>query len=214
MFAWEDPVAVDIQTAGDGVIEGGGCCAGLFDPAFQCCGVLNGQIVDRHASFGFSFSFAGEVYEYSTDAFVSADGQRMAGTFSRTVSPVAWVRIGSADRYLAPAPQALQEILGTRVGQYALALSDAPAAGSDFSAQRTYRLNVGHEFVSGEVGAFWAGEISWSADEQTLAAGPVPETAPGLPVALRLRFDGTALASVEAVMASGLRYQFQATASP
>jgi hypothetical protein len=70
--------------------------------------------------------------------------------------------------------------------------------------------------VPGQLGSFWSGEMAWRADQQTLVVGPVPETAPGLPVAMSLRFDGTApagpaLASVEAVMASGARYQFQAT---
>jgi hypothetical protein len=92
-----------------------------------------------------------------------------------------------------------------------LVLSDDPAPGGDFSGQQPYLLDLSDQFVSGGLGSFWDREMSWSGDEQTLVVGPVPETAPGLPVELRLHYDGPALVSVEAAMASGLRYHFQAT---
>ena len=65
-----------------------------------------------------------------------------------------------------------------------------PAAGSDFSPQETYGSPSDSRFVSGDLGSFWSGEMAWSAGQQTLVVGPVPETAPGLPVAMSLRFDG------------------------
>jgi len=207
MFTFADPVTVDIWPIHDGVVSGTGCCGGFFDLS-SCCGFLEGEIAGQHASFGFSFG-GGEAAKYSTDVFVSANGQRMAGTFNGWQrNPVAWVRIAPTDPYLPRAAPALRDILWAHSGSYALVLSDAPPAGSDFSPQQTCRLVIGGESVSGDLGTFWAGELSWSADERMLAAGPVPETAPGLPVALTLAFDN---ATVEAAMASGLRYQFQVT---
>lgn len=205
IVAFEDPVVVDIDQAG-GAIQGQGCC-GPADSGISCCGPLTGQIVDRRASFGFSFNHGGEPYVYSTDAFVSADGQRMAGTFSRG-GDVAWVRIRPQDVYLPQPDPALDSVVS---GHYTLVLSDDPGAGSDFSSQQTYDFYAGPRFVAGDLGAFWNGEMTWNAAQQTLVVGPVPETAPGSPVAMSLRFDVAGLASVEAVMASGARYQFHAT---
>lgn len=215
MFAFEDPVAVDLHAI-DGAIAGDGCCGGLGPqtPSF-CCGAVNGQIVGRHVTFGFTFNFGPEV-TYWTDAFVSADGQRMAGRFnavSPVDQPIAWVRIEPADAWLPRPDPAVTAVLTTRSARYALVLSDDPPAGNDFSAQQTYRLAVSDRFVYGDLGSFWDREMSWSAGEQTLIVGPVPETAPGLPVALSLRFDGTMLTSVEAALPSGTRYHFQAAAS-
>ena len=87
-------MTVDLRDS-DGVLEGRGCCGGFLDggDVLRCCGPVNGQVADRRASFGFSFNFAGEAYDYATDVFVSADGKRMAGTFSRTGATVAWLRI-------------------------------------------------------------------------------------------------------------------------
>ena len=214
MFAFEDPVAVDIHGSG-GAIEGQGCCGGFSAKSgqFGCCGAVTGTMADRRASFGFSFDFGGEPYTYSTESYVSSDGKRMGGRFSRIGWPVAWVRIASTDATLPPADPAIQEVIDGRSGSYALVLADDPAPGSDFSAHSTYHLNTGR-FVFGDLGAFWGGEMSWSAADQTLAVGPVPETAPGLPVALWLHFDGTTLVFVEAAMASGVRYHFRATVPP
>jgi len=208
MFSFEDPVAVDLRQAG-GAIDGRGCCA--ESPDGRCCGRLTGQMVDGRASFGFvPGQFTQDVY--STDAFVSSDGKRMAGAFSRMTLPVAWVRIGSRDPHLPPPDPALESIIRMLGGRYALVLSNDPGGASDFSPQQTYELYVVESgFLFGHLGAFWSGEMAWSAAQQTLVVGPVPETAPGSPVAMSLRFDGTVLASVEAVMASGVRYQFQAT---
>jgi hypothetical protein len=76
-----------------------------------------------------------------------------------------------------------------------------------------YRFDVYSQFVYGELGAFWSGEMTWNEGAQTLVVGPVPETTPGAPVSLSLHFDGATLTTVEAVMASGARYHFNATAS-
>ena len=62
--------------------------------------------------------------------------------------------------------------------------------------------------LNGALGAFWAGEMKWHADEQTLEIGPVPATAPELPVALSPHFDGTTLSTVDATMSNGDAYAF------
>ena len=214
MFAFEDPVAVVLDET-NSVIGGTGCCGGLGDLPGLCCGAVTGQVVGRRASFWFPINGLGH-YVYATEVFVSADGQRMAGTFKVDTNnslPVSWVRIGPSEPWLPSADRAVSGVMTALVAGYALNLSDNPAGGSDFSAQQTYRLSVLNRFVTGDLGAYWDREISWRADEQTLVVGPVPETAPGLPIALWLRFDGSTLTSVEAAMASGLHYRFNATAS-
>jgi hypothetical protein len=209
MFKWEDPVAVEIDEAG-GVIKGRGCCGGLGDLSAQidCCGLLTGQVADRHASFGFSFDSGGH-YDYTTDVFVSADGTRMAGTFESDY-PVAWVRIGATDADLPDADAVIRDLTDARSGDYVLTLADAVPPGNDFTAQQMHWLSLGAGFVWSTLGAFWSAEISWRDADQTMLAGPVPETAPGIPVALALHFEGRALTCVEASMASGLVYHFQA----
>jgi hypothetical protein len=57
--------------------------------------------------------------------------------------------------------------------------------------------------IAGDLGAFWGGELSWNDAEETLIAGPVPETDPELPIELRLRFIGGTLVEVEAMLSSG-----------
>ncbi len=215
MFAFEDPVAVVLSEASS-AIGGNGCCGGLDQGNVGwCCGAVTGHVAGPRVTFGFTVNVGLGPYTYATEAVLSANGQRMAGTFTLGGGnlPVAWVRIGPASRWLPDPDPVLAGVMSTRAAGYALALSNDPAAGTDFSAQQTYKLSVLDRFVSGDLGAYWDGEMNWRADEQTLVVGPVPETAPGLPVALWLRFDGATLASVEAAMASGTRYQFHATAS-
>lgn len=216
MFAFEDPVAVDLKQTGD-VLSGRGCCSGLGADAYpelDCCGAVTGEIAGRHASFGFTFDLnLSEPYVYATEANVSVDGRRMTGTFSRTGSPVAWVRLGAGENFLPEPDQAFIDVMYARGGGYTLAVSDAPAGGADFSAQEMYRFYVYYRYVFGALGSYLSSEMTWNAHEQTLLVGPVPETDPGLPVQLRLHFDGNTLTSVEATMGSGLRYTFQAVAS-
>jgi hypothetical protein len=210
LFGFEDPVAVELQQTGT-VLAGKGCCTGFqSNIPLACCGPVTGQCADRRASFGFSFDLGG-TYEYATDAFVSADGSRMAGTFSRIDTPVAWIRVKPTDSTFLRADPLVEKALSDRVASYDLVVTDTTPAGDDFSPQQTYHIFIRSEDVGGALGAFWAGEAAWIASEQTLVVGPVPETAPGLPVALRLRFDGNLLTSVDATMASQATYHFRAT---
>jgi hypothetical protein len=214
MFLFEDPVAVDVTAAG-GVINGKGCCGGFQEASalIQCCGAVSGQIADRRASFGFAFDFGGEAYSYWTDAFVSADARRMTGTFSRGGLPVTWLRVGANNAWLPrPEPQGVE--IPTE-DDYGLTLVDDPPAGNDFQAHRIYQLKTSREFVYGDLGAFWTGEMGTWGPNQTLVIGPVSETVSTLPVKLSLRFDDnqTALLAVEATMPSGIAYHFQPTTS-
>ena len=210
MFRWADPVAVEIHQAGTD-IEGTGCCGGFRSASsdLRCCQALKGQTTGRRAWFGFSFDELTQTHLYATDVFVSAD-DRMTGTFSQSAWPEGW----GADRALGPRPPGCGSGdpggHGDRAGLYTLALSGDSASGGDFIAQTPYAFNVGGGFVNGELGPYWGSEMSWSAADHTLAIGPVPGTAPGLPIALWLRFDEMTLSSVEVAMASGLHYRFQA----
>jgi hypothetical protein len=216
MFSWEDPVAVSLTQDGTS-LNGRGCCAGLNgDFTLNCCGqIADGSIVGRRAQFGFSFEI-GELYDYSADVTVSEDGRRMLGWFSRIVWPMAWVRLEGAalERgWLTSDDSVLVAAVASREGRSVLALTVAPVDGRDYDPNATYELTVVSDSVPmlrGDFGPFWAGEMTWLDAEQTLVAGPVPGTDPAFPILLRLRFEESTLAAVEAEMASGARYQFDA----
>jgi len=217
MFFFEDPVAVSLNQSGT-VLTGRGCCAGLrSDPSSSCCGnIENGSLVGDRAQFGFSFE-SGLSFVYSADVRVSADGQRMLGAFGRASIPMAWVRIDPVDLeqkgWLACNDTALIDAVLEREWGYALTLSGAPAGGQAFSPDTAYHLSIEGSSVPvvwGDLGPFWAGEMSWHEDEQTLVIGPVPATDPAYPIGLRLRFEDVVLTAVEAQMASGDRYVFDA----
>lgn len=217
MIGFEDPVGVALGQQGT-IIAGYGCCAGLNPPSgTACCGpIIDGWIVGGRARFGFPFEFGGGVYEYAADVTVSTDGQRMLGAFSRISKPTAWVRIDAVDLqatgWLSDRNPLVSEAVRERIGSYALTLIDTSAGGSDYSPDAVYQLLISGSLplVWGDLGPFWGGEMSWLADEETLVLGPVPVTAPTFPITLRLQFEGIVLTSVEAEMASGARYLFNA----
>src|SRR5262245_28953855 len=210
MIHFEDPVTVDL-TEKDRKLDGNGCCGGIDDlsQSLNCCAPVSGQFAGVQASFGFSFNLGAEPYDYTTDVYVSADRNRMAGSFSRTSTPVAWVRIDPSQPSLPLNHTTLQVGLDKLQGSYGLRLADNPPPGADFDPQRVYQFNIDGHFVYGELGPFWGGEMAWREADQTLVAGPVPATAPTLPTALSLHADGSTIVSVEATMPSGLRYHFQ-----
>ena len=220
MFHFEDPVGVSLGQTGT-VLTGRGCCVGLNPgpPVDQCCGqVVDGSIVERRAQFGFTFEFGGTIGDYFADVLVSSDGQRMMGAFSRTDATMAWVRITDARPeeigWLRSTDVVLDEVLLERMGSYRLTLTDAPQGGDDYSLDVAYLLQITRShvpIVSGDLGPFWSGEMTWQEGEQTLVLGPVPTTDPAFPIGLRLRFEDVVLSAVEAQMPSGDRYLFSAT---
>jgi hypothetical protein len=210
MFHFEDPVAVSLTQRGT-ELSGRGCCAGLgADEALDCCGpIKGGSIVDRNVAFAFSF----ESGSYAADVFVSADGQRMAGRFHGSAalgSPTAWVRIGPADLWLPRPSVPLPAAVGSLNGGFDLVLAGTAPVGA-FLPSTPYRLSIrsSHEvMLSGDLGAFWEGELSWNDNDETLIAGPVPETHPDLPTELHLRFEAETLIDVVATLPSGDKATF------
>jgi hypothetical protein len=207
MFGFEDPVAVSLTQSGT-TLSGRGCCAGLAtEEPLDCCGpIKGGSIIDRNVEFAFAF----DPYLYAADVFVSADGQRMAGRFHGTAawgSATAWLRIGPADQWLPPPSVPLPAAVRSRVlnSGFDLVLAGTAPVGA-FLPSTPYRLNIrtSHEAVlSGDLGAFWEGELTWNDSDETLIAGPVPETDPELPTELHLRFEGRVLIEVVATLPSG-----------
>jgi hypothetical protein len=210
MFDFEDPVVVDIR-AKDGIISGQGSCVPAPFSA-MCAGELTGTLDDHVAEFGFPVPVAG--LEYRSHAFVSADATRMAGYFSSSGPPdelrTAWVRPEPGQQWLSGDYGPLEASLRGRGGRYQLTLDGA--SGDAFETGKNYEIllrSVGNGMLmlSGALGAFWAGEMTWQDAEQTLLIGPVPETAPDFPVRIRLRFDAETLTSVEANLANDERHQ-------
>jgi hypothetical protein len=140
----------------------------------------------------------------------------MLGAFSRISWPTAWLRIDAVELettgWLSDRNPLVSQAIRERVGNYALTLADTTPDGSDYSPDAEYQLLISGSLplVLGDLGPFWSGEMSWLLDEETLVVGPVPVTDPTFPIALRLRFEGIVLTSVEAEMASGARYLFNA----
>jgi hypothetical protein len=219
LFDFEDPVTVRITQVG-AVLSGTGSCAPLFQ---ACTGELHGSLTDGRAQFNFFMANAAPAMTYAADVFVSDDGMRMAGKFggyeTMPDGPLplssAWVRAEAQSAWSTGDYQAVTDALGGRGGEYDLSLS--AATGNLFAAGQPYALTLRSfdhgPMLSGALGAFWAGEMAWQAGEQTLVIGPVPATAPYLPVAVRLTFDADALVSVEASMSSGEHYEFDAKAT-
>jgi hypothetical protein len=171
------------------------------------CRPLSGTAEGRHLQFG----FLAEQYTYAADVYASADGQRMAGDFRATssswYSSFTWLR--AADDYPGLRPSSERSAL-------VLALE---ARGSGYELEglvdhlgRPGRLEVyGYSpAVASTLGAFWETEMAWNEAEQTLVAGPVPETAADLATQLTLHFGGLTLVSVDAVFPSGEARTFAA----
>jgi hypothetical protein len=207
MFGFEDPVAVSLSQSGT-ELSGRGCCAGLgIDEALDCCGpIKGGSIVGRDVDFAFTFQSG--FGTYAADVFVSADGQRMAGRFHDLVSwggPTAWLRIDAADAWLPYPNVALPAEMRSLAAGFDLVLDSAAPVGA-FSPDTEYSLYIrgsSGAILAGDLGAFWEGELSWNDSNETLIAGPVPETHPDLPTELHLRFAGQTLIDVVATLPSG-----------
>ena len=227
LLGFEDPLAVQL-TQSHVVLTGIGCLAGLASPRdasppFPCHPIVDGTIVGNRVHFAFE--------PYSTDVTASANGDRMTGTLNGSSGHITWLRVNYPDPWLAnTAGQGLREAVEIRARAYGLIpAANAPASGPDFVPNQTYRFSLSTHYnfggqtstadrsspmVTGDLGAFWATEMSWQENEQILTVGPVSPTAPELPVSLTLRFNGLNLGEVEAIMPSGTRYQFQALPFP
>jgi hypothetical protein len=217
-FGTDDAVAAElVQT--NGMLTGNGCILGLptsTDSADHYCGPITGQLQGARVAFGYDAFIASE----GADLWLSSDGQRMAGRHlfnGAWYAPVSWLRIGAADSHLPHPPEheAAARALSSRTGGWSLSQLEGPTPlflePTDLGVVLYVRSNALGGFVLGTLGAFWHGEMLWSETDSTLQVGPVPETVPGLPLRLELKFVDSALQSVEATLPTGELQRFSAT---
>jgi hypothetical protein len=206
MFAFEDPVVVMLAQNGQ-TLTGRGCCA---PGGLDCCGnIMQGSIVDRRARF--TFPVLG-IQSYSADVMVSAGGDRITGTFYGLGGGgllSAWVQVANGETWLSSTNTELREAVNARAGRYVLSLESGEGDEFATDSRLDFYIHGSHlPMLSGDLGAFWAGEMVWNEEEATLVVGPVPETVADLPVRLELRFNEVRLQSVVAVMPSERSYTF------
>jgi hypothetical protein len=218
MVGFGDPVAIDLQRQGDRLL-GLGCYAGLPDPTadpvtynhdLEACGPVVGEITGRRLQFEIQFT----AYPNVTDVVMSEDGTRMAGYFANDVEElsqdpalVTWLPIEHPPFISPPEPPVAG--FPNAPESYGLILIPEESVGDEYSAERSYSFDgLGHGVI-GELGAYWAGEWTWSEDRQHLTIGPLPPTQPQLPTLLQLDFADATLKRVEATTANGF-YAFNA----
>jgi hypothetical protein len=174
-------------------------------------GPLAGAASGASLSFGVAFAKAGTTY--AAKVFASRDGTRMAGRFLigktgtalDSFSPVlGWIRLealgysrnGGAYQDVAPVTADLGPLENLASGASAgfldgeFTLQGSVPVGS-LQPGVSYRASGRCAFVCfvvGELGTFWSPDFHWDPATNTLIAGPAPETLPGLPVELRLRY--------------------------
>jgi hypothetical protein len=212
MFSFEDPVAVSLEQHEE-ALSGTGCCAGLdSNGLLSCCGPIMGALAGRQASFEFTFG-SGQLHTYGTNVTVSEDGRRMGGEFSvdgRVGWKVAWVPLAGPN--LGEAPSELRAALVERDGGYALLLVSQFVG--RFEPLEAYDLVLSElGYLSGDLGPFYWGEMTWDAATETLKAGPVSATDPSFAAELELEFDGNVLRTVIATYPNDPPYFFEATRS-
>jgi hypothetical protein len=211
MFDFEDPVTVYLQRDGNELSGMGSCVPVTTSVIVDCQGKLSGTIDGHHAAFSFPASFL----TYGADVIASEDWQRMAGNFVADGSTggslwIAWARIPDGQSWLTSTDQGLIDAVDAREGTFAIQL--VSGTGDAFGSAGTYSLLLrnGHGVptLSGNLGAFWGGEMKWDEAAETLDIGPVPVTRPELPIEVHAQFDGTALLTVEATMPGDDVYEF------
>jgi hypothetical protein len=214
-FLFEDPVAVNLQQAGD-ELSGYGCC--IPDQAAEnyCCGPIEGSIDDQRVSFSFPLGDTGD--RYRAEVVVSDDGTRMGGSFFRDhegdSTPAsslkgAWLRYDSFERnWLTTYPELGNE-LSSLEGLSSLRLSADSETGDGYDHDTEYRLVSSLGSLGGALGPFWGSEISVREADGAIVAGPVPATDPSLPARLVLRRSGSTLLDAEVTMGSGATYHFE-----
>jgi hypothetical protein len=212
MFDFEDPVVVTLVQNGE-TLTGRGCCAPGGE-AFCCGDIVGGLADDGQVVFGFPVLGA---QTYRAAVSVSAAGDRMTGAFYPLTGSgflAAWARVPDNENWLEHEDAELRDAVAARQGHFALSLTQGDGDDFAFDAEIQLRLRVNvMPLISGDLGAFWAGEMVWHAASSTLVVGPVPETQPDLPIELELHFNEHWLQSADAEMPSGERYSFVADTS-
>lgn len=208
-------------------LTGFGCFSGFpndkSEPSFvaDTCGeIIRGSIDGTQVQFEFEVSSLGGI-RYWNDVFAARDASRMAGHASYSYlsdSPpptlAVWLPMEPDQGWLSSDLEWPDSIAWQNDGArgYDLTLDD-PASGSDFTADQKYRIDRYRNGLVGDLGAFWASELTFSVDPQgelVLSAGPVAETAPWLPVHLELSFAAGQVVRAQARMPSGATYFFSA----
>jgi hypothetical protein len=214
MFAFEDPVAIDI-TGPFGI----GCYAGLPDPQGwnerdECTPLEDVRGDGQHLEF----AFMAETYRYAADVMFSTDATRMAGRFhgvggwsTRTTS---WLRLDDGEVWLKyHGEQAMLDALRPRGGGFVMLLEQGPVPGFERGIEYDLSLSVqGYgAYLAGDLGAFWGDEMRWNEEDEILSVGPVPVTDPSLAVSLTMDFRRGDTVWVVATWASGFSSTFAAT---
>jgi hypothetical protein len=187
--------------------------------ARSCANISEASIEGRHLRFTFEVTDFGGL-RYASDAFIARDVQRMAGTvtseiYGRTLRTRAvWLPMLAKEGRLTTDLMWPEQIDWTDADDgYELTLQE-PAAGSELVLGKRYRIARYRQGLVGDLGAFWASELTFSTavdGEVVLDVGPVAETEPNAPIRLALQFVGPQLQSVEAETASGTIYTLSAS---
>ena len=211
MFEFEDPVGVQLVQNG-GELSGEGCAAGappLPEPeSGSYCGAIRGSVQAHQANFGFSFESG--AYHYSASVTVSADGQRMTGSFhavQQLATPTAWLRLTNGQQWL-PWDSDVSKPGDPLTGLYSLSLVSSSTGGSEYDATTQYRFFYSGRGIAGSLGSFWQSEMKYALADGVIEVGPVSATTPELAVALKLMVGAEGLTEVQALTASGNDYLF------
>lgn len=81
-------------------------------------------------------------------------------------------------------------------------------------ADKVYLVSYRRQVIRGDLGAFWATELSLPTDGSSVHVGPVSATSPELPIDAQLDFGAQGFTRVAATTASGHAYAFAATRMP
>ncbi len=213
MFTFDDPVGVQLFQNG-AELAGLGCASGvppLTEPlGVDYCGGIVGSVDAHFARFVFTFRAGDATVSYRSDVTVSANGQRMAGSFRAfddQPRPMAWLRVPDGEPWLDSNAFEPNQPL---IGHYSLWLKEAIDGGTEYSGSQPYGLRYTEQGISGALGSFWLTELKRRSPEGPIDVGPVPATLPTLAVAMTLELDGGALVLVRASTASGFNYIFSA----
>jgi hypothetical protein len=218
MYGFEDPVTVHLEVGPVGSdgrsfnVTGMGCDVGwrsLFDPSNDVngdCGELHGH--GAGLALDFSFYFRHWKTTYTMHVQASKDGTRMAGTLdgqSEYDGSVVgreiygWLRLedvgvrSSLDTWKLPSADLgpLPDDSWTGPSGFTFALQGDVQIGRWVPGQQ-YFVTASSVYVdsfTGDLGPFWNPDFHWDEATRTLTAGPVPETAPGMPVTLELHVE-------------------------
>lgn len=218
------PTRPGFDVRGSGCFDGPGdllgdpsCGGGTFADS---CGPISGLGTGSSLSFAIDFAvgIGGPNVVYGANVSVSRDGTRMAGAFStgrasalsQISEALGWIKVETLERrscnsWVFPPADVGPLDWSTLRGRFRLQGDVAvgwlaPGQDHPLGAYRGGAFTA----VTGAFGAFWNPDFHWDEGTRTVTAGPVPETVPGMPIELRMRFDEKlALTEIVATTAAG-----------